>query len=288
MIWLILSILCSSLIFVAFKSFERYRVSNLQAIVVNYFVAFSVGLLGGEFDWHAGEVLHKPWFSSTLILGIIFISLFQLMALVSQRWGVSAVSVAVKMSLVIPVVFAIWRYHESLGIIKLSGIIAALLAVYFATRKPEKTKRDWRLAFLPLLLFLGSGFLDAFLAYNQNELVPEAESAYFSSQIFLMAGIMGVLWFAIAWARKRQQPQWRAIWGGIALGIPNYGSIYFLLRALGSNNLGSSVIFPINNVGIVLLSVILGRLLFSEKISTINLAGIILAMLAIGLMTIAK
>ncbi len=289
MTWLFLSILCSTLIFIVFKLFARFHISNLQAIVVNYFVAFFTGFWMFPFAINPVEIIEKPWFSSILILGALFISLFQLMAFVSQKFGVAAVSVAVKMSLVIPVIFAMWRYGENLGFLKVMGIVAALVAVWLATRKPGKTQGDLKLAIVPLVLFVGSGFLDAFLKYNQQELLPPADKARFTSLIFLTAGIIGIFWFAAKckWGNERP-PQWRALLGGLALGIPNYGSIYFLLKALEMRDLESSAIFPINNVGVVALSTLCGFLLFNEKLSPKNRLGILLAMVSIGLIAFHK
>lgn len=288
MIWLLFSIACSTLIFIVFKLFARYQVDNLQAIVVNYFVAFGVGLITAAPGFELTEIPTKPWLWSVVILGTIFIAMFQLIALVSQKFGVAAVSVAVKMSLVIPVVFAISYYGESFTWLKLAGIVLALAAVFFATRKPAKTRGHISLIFLPLILFLGSGFLDLFLKYNQQELVAPADQGFFASLIFLMAGILGVIWFVVAWLLGKNRPQARSLIGGLALGIPNYGSIYFLIKALDIENLESSVVFPINNVGIVALSVICGCFLFNENLSPINKLGIILALISIGLMTFSN
>lgn len=289
MIWLILSISCSTLIFIIFKLFPKYGIDNLQAIVVNYFIAFAVGSLSGDFSFKITELPEKPWFISIIILGFLFISLFQLMAIISQKFGVTAVSVAVKMSLVIPVVFAIIYYGDSIGVLKIMGILMALAAVYFSTRKPSATKGHPEMMWLPLLLFIGSGFLDSFLKYNQQELVPITEHAYFASAIFLMAAIIGTFWLGISIIFQRTSTtHWKNILAGIALGIPNYGSIYFLIKALDMQNLESSFIFPINNVGVVALSVVCARILFNENLSRQNVLGVILAIISIALMTFVK
>ena len=154
-----------------------------------------------------------------------------------------------------------------------------------ATYKPEKTKgHPWQM-FMPVLLFLGSGLLDAFINYNQRLLVPAHEHAYFASGIFLIAGLLGILFVSIRKLKTHVPIKGKNIIGGIFLGIPNYGSIYFLLRALEVPTLESSVVFPVNNVGIVLLSVIVGRSAFSERLSGLNKAGIAFAIIAIALIT---
>lgn len=286
MIWLLLSIASSTLIFAIFKLFTKYNINNLQAIVVNYYVAFAVGFLSGDFDFSVLDLGSKPWSVSIIILGFLFITLFQVMALVSQKFGVSAVSVAVKMSLVIPVLAAVFIYHEDISFLKGIGILCALAAVYLATLKPEKTKGKPAYLFLPIILFVGSGFLDAFINFNQAILVPVGDQAYFASSIFFVAGIFGFIFISYQALMKKVSFQWKNILAGILLGIPNYGSIYFLLQALEIKSLESSVIFPINNVGIVALSVIVGKLFFNEHLSKTNKAGIALALIAILLIAI--
>lgn len=287
MIWLLLSISCSILIFIVFKYFKQYEVNNLQAILVNYFIAFTIG--NWQNDWANSplEIPEQAWFYSILLLGLLFISLFRLMAWVSQNFGLATVSVAVKMSVIVPVSFGVVYFKESLGPLKLSGIIMALVAVYMTTYKPDKTKKSAHFLWYPILLFLGSGFLDAFLKYNESQLVPPSQQAWFASSIFGMAAIFGIFLVLHQIIRTDTKLEWKSLIGGIALGIPNYGSIYFLLRALSFEGLESSSIFALNNVGIVTFSALLGTFFFKEKLIKINTIGILLAILSIVLITIA-
>jgi uncharacterized membrane protein len=78
----------------------------------------------------------------------------------------------------------------------------------------------------------------------------------------------------------------RSILGGIALGVPNFFSIYFLLRALQNEVLNSASVFTINNVAIVMFSTLLGILLFKEVLSTKNWVGITMAVLSILLVAV--
>jgi drug/metabolite transporter (DMT)-like permease len=283
MIWLALSIICSVLIFVVFKLIGNYKIDNLQTILVNYLVAFTVGQALNGFNANLLLVPQKPWFWSVLLLGFLFITLFQLMAWVSQTFGVASVSVAVKMSVIIPVGFGIWYFNESLTFLKIVGLALALAAVFLATYKPNRVKGDAKMLALPLLLFFGSGFLDAFINYNEAQLVPPEEHALFASSIFGVAGLFGVLFVLYRRFTNQRAFQWKAVLSGIALGIPNYGSIYFLLLALNTPQLPSSNLFALNNVGIVALSALLGTLAFAEKLSVLNKIGLGLALISMVL-----
>ena len=80
---------------------------------------------------------------------------------------------------------------------------------------------------------------------------------------------------------KRELYQAKNIFGGIVLGIPNYGSLYFLLKALDASNLESSKIFPINNICIVCATAFAGIFIFSEKFNRKKLIGLGMAILSI-------
>ena len=73
--------------------------------------------------------------------------------------------------------------------------------------------------------------------------------------------------------------------GGLLLGIPNYGSLYFWIQALKvlkiKFNWDSSTLFPINNIGVVCLSALIGFLLFKETFSMRKLIGFVLAVASI-------
>ena len=74
MIYLLLSILFSSGLFVIFKFFEIYKIDVLKAIVVNYVIAFILGFLFSESNFSILEVPKQPWFLGSIFLGILFIA----------------------------------------------------------------------------------------------------------------------------------------------------------------------------------------------------------------------
>ncbi len=289
MIFLVLSVLSSSVIFVIFKLFNRFGINTLQAIIFNYFFAFSAGILVDAQPFNPGRIPTEPWFPGILILGFLFIAVFYLAALTTQRSGLSVVSVATKMSVAIPVLFGIILYNESTGFVKVTGIIMALIAVYLTSIKKKEgiTIRKRNLVY-PLLVFFGSGIIDTTLKFLETSYVAEVDVALFTSSIFATAGIIGTLILVIQGIRGTLKLSLKNLLGGIALGIPNFGSIYFLVLALRSNGMESSTVFPLNNVAIVMVSTFLGILLFKEKMLPKNWIGIGVAVLSIILIASAE
>lgn len=287
MIYLLFSVLSSTLIIVLFKLFEKHKVNTLQAIVVNYFSAFTCGVLLYDSAINVSEIITSNWFIGAIALGFLFILIFNLMALTAQRNGLSVASVAAKMSVVIPIVFGIVVYHESVGFQKITGIIFALIAVYLTAVKRNSQISLKKGLLLPFSVFLGAGIIDTSIKYIETTYLASNGIPIFSATIFACAALIGTLLLVIQKIKGEFRFDVKSIFGGIILGIVNYGSIYFLLKALQYEGLESSSIFTLNNVAVVMLSTIIGLILFKEHISKKNWIGITIAIISILLVTLS-
>jgi len=286
LIFLLLSILFSTGLFVIFKYFGIYKIDVLKAIFVNYIVAFSMGFFFAERQIPISEIYLEPWFSGALFLGALFVSIFFVMAMTAQKNGVSVTSIAGKMSVVVPIFFGIILYNESVTFLKIVGIIMALIAVYLSSVKEEKSEKNGTLL-LPILLFIGSGTIDTLLKYIQENYVSDEDVSIFSGSLFGIAGVFAFFILVIKTIKKREAFGYKNIIAGIILGIPNYYSIIFLIKALQNKNFESSTLFTINNVAIVVVSTLVGLFFFKEKFSIKNKIGVAMAVLGIIIVTIA-
>ncbi|TYB77387.1 DMT family transporter [Bizionia gelidisalsuginis] len=281
MIALIFSILSSTFIFVIFKLFKKYQVNTLHAIVFNYYTACAFGLLHYKTPVNITTILNAKWLIGAIVLGVLFITVFNIMALTVQKNGLSVASVASKMSVVIPIVFGIYLYHEKLGVLKIVGIVFALIAVYLTSIKEKKVVFNSKGLWLPLSLFLGAGIIDTFINYIENTYLEPDSIPIFSATIFCFAGLIGTLLILVKSTKPPLNLSYKSVVGGFFLGVANYYSIHYILLALQSKHLESSIVFTINNVAIVATSTLLGLLLFKEKLITKNWIGIGLALLSI-------
>ena len=287
MIYLLFSILASTVILILFKLFEKNNVNTFQAIVINYFIACLCGILSYNASINISQIISSKWFYGALFLGFLFITIFNVMALTTQRNGLSVASVAAKMSVIIPVAFGIYVYGESLGMQKGIGITLALFAVYFTSVKPRTNFDSKKGLLLPFLLFLGSGVIDTSIKYLETTYVAKNGIPIFSATIFFFAGLIGIGILINKMISSSVKLDIKSVYGGMALGIVNYGSIYFLLKALQFEGTESSTIFTINNVAIVMLSTLIGLILFNEKLFVKNWLGIVIAIISIVLVTLA-
>ena len=287
MIFLIFSVFITSLLFVIFKLFDVYKVNTFQAIVLNYAVALCFGFVHSEISLSVTEIPQQPWFLGATILGFLFITVFLVMGITAQKNGLSVASVAGKMSVVIPVVLGIFLYNESIGFVKIIGIILALVAVYLSSAKSDTAPVKFKNLLFPMLLFLGSGSIDTLLKYTEDTYVSKGAVPMFLSTIFGCALLFGIFFMVIQFFSKKVKFEWKTLIGGIALGVPNYYSMEFLLKALQTEGLESATIFTINNVSVVVLTTVFALLFFKEKLVKKNWIGIGLAIISILLVVSA-
>lgn len=280
MIALILSILSSSVIFVIFKLFNRFKINTFQAIVFNYFTAFLIGVSLYGNEWNSKALEQVNWIYFVFIASLLFISLFIIMGLSSQLNGVASTSVAVKMSMAFSLLLMIIGYGEEVSILKVIGIILAIAGVIMVSIEKKGTtsvNSGWML----LVLFLGSGALDFSLNYTQKNMLGTLTPSLFSAFGLGLAGIFGLIILLFRKFKGEEKLESKNILAGIILGIPNYFSIYLLLLSYKTTGLKDSSALAITNVGVVLTSSLIGFLLFKESHSTRKVIGLIAALSAI-------
>jgi len=281
MIYLLLTIVSSTSIYVIFRMAQNYSCKLPDLISLNYLVATILGF--GFLSEFATNSLSgsKSWLTFAVILGVLFIAMFYLIGNSSQKAGITVTTLANKLSLVFPVLFSLVYFNEQISPVKYIGIITAVIAVFLTVFKPEIRKTNLSYFLLPVSIFIGSGITDSVVKYVQTMKIDQTESAIFSSFVFLVAFIISLI---ISLFKRRLI--WKSIHSptlifGVLLGLVNFGSLYFLINALNKSNLKSSLVFAVVNISIVLLSAIAGRFLFNEKLSKINMAGIFLAIISI-------
>jgi drug/metabolite transporter (DMT)-like permease len=288
MIELILAVLFSSGIFAIFKLFVRFQIDTFQAIVFNYFTAALCGFGLYWNTWDPINLIQISWIPFAFISGILFISLFVILGLSSQRNGVAITSVATKMSMATGILGMIFLYNESVGILKVVGILSAIIGVVAVSWVKSKNEKGQGALWMLLLLFFGSGLLDVVLNYAQKNSLGTLTPALFSAFGLAIAGIFGLLILIVQLILGKSKIELKNILAGVVLGVPNYFSIYLLISSYQSTGWTDSTVLSVINVSVVLISTLIGLIFFQEKINRLKLIGLIFSLSAITLLYFAE
>jgi drug/metabolite transporter (DMT)-like permease len=286
MFYLLAVILLNTLLYAFFKLFPKYKVDTLQAIVANYWTCVATGsIFLGYFPVNSASI-SQPWTPWAMLMGIGFISIFNLVAYCTRKEGITTATIANKLSLVIPVLFSVLLYNEQLTPVKVVGILLAFPAVYLTTRTKGEEGKVQSL-FWPALLFIGSGLLDTLVKFVEQAYLdtPQVQAEY-TIHVFSTAALIGTILIIGLTVAKKVKLHPRNIIAGILLGIPNYFSIYYLIRLLNSDYMQSSAAIPVSNIGVVVTSCIAAILIFKESANRQRVIGLLLAVMAILLISL--
>ena len=115
MIDIVLGIICFTIILILFKVMNKYGADNLQVISFNYLTAACLSISLTSHSYTFDEITKSDWLFYAIGVGVMFIIVFNLLALATQKIGIAIATVANKMSVVIPVIAAyfLFRFYET-------------------------------------------------------------------------------------------------------------------------------------------------------------------------------
>ena len=283
MIFLILAILFSTGVFVAMRLFERFGLDNHQALMWNYVFASATGfIVCDKFDT-LPQLVDEPWFGLSILTGFWFIFTYLLMTASTQRSGVTVTSLSSKLSVVLPILAGVIMLGERLNFVATMGIVLALVALVLVLGgKKESGNKNNRKWLLPVFIFFGTGTGDILMKITEQQNTV-GNLGFMIAFIYFVALVFGVI--IVVWdiAIGKSKWQWKSAVGGIGLGVINYFSTYSVYNAMRCFD--NVVLFPIYNIGVVSVTALVGWLCFKEKLTLKNYIGLVIAVIAVILIT---
>ncbi len=278
LLFLALAALSAAMLFTMFKWLSMYGIDRLHAIVLNYLFAAALSFLAAP---PAADNIPATQSAAPVVTGILFFTVFMLIAASTRERGLAVTTTAAKMSVVIPVLAGLGYYGERADLATWGGILLALAGVYLmVSRSRVSLRKPGRRVWLPVAVFAGSGLADTSVKYTQHSHLSEHGMFTVMGMVFLAAGMAG-LPFAVFRAWKRKAPAGREWLWGATFGVVNFFSLFFLFKCLHMPGASSAVVFITLNAGVVVLAVVAARALFREALTGWQLAGMGLSVIAI-------
>ena len=298
MLFLGLSIVLSVLLLLNFRLFPRYDINTFQAIVFNYPVCFLTGLLLLPAGQSFSIDFSQTWTWLALGLGVGFILTFMLSGASTQRMGITVTSLANNLSLVIPVCFSLFIFQTGGKVfdgLNYLGLLLAVVAVGLSTYKkqpkadmaaPVSSRRVGTGFMLPVAVFLFYGATNTMINYMNLRYIPSADkTVQVTLTMVLGAVVAGSVMLVVRLIQGKETIQTKSLLGAVTLGIPNFLSFYLLLLALTAFGGNGAFVYPLYNIGVILVAALLAALLFKEQLSSANKIGLVMAVVAIVLIS---
>lgn len=278
MINLLLAIASSSLVSIVMRTSEKYTKGNHGMLAVNY----GICVIMAAFYTGFGNLFPKTdgiGFTLGLgaVTGVIYLTGLLLVQLNIRKNGVVMTSIFQKLGLLIQLLISVVFFKEQPEVMQVIGIAICLIAVVMINFEKEQTAIGFKLGLF--LILLNSGLCDG-LSKVHEELGNPALSDHF---LFYTFGVALILCAALI-AAKKESFGWKDIAFGVLLGVPNYFSASFLLKAL--NDLAAVIVFPTFSVATVVVISMTGLLVFKEKLSKKQWIGMGLILVALVLLNL--
>lgn len=278
-----LSVFCSLSIAQILKLAENKKMRVLHILVCNYLAGFLISIFNStEFSLIPEVNSHiSIWLLGlTVLLGVIFIANMVVYSRSIDRVGMGVSIAAMRMSLIFPIGISLFVFGETIGIIKYGGIILALGSLLLMVpRISSKSITGISDAWLPILIFLMTGFADTGLKIYEQLFASQISEDLFVSGIFFISFLVGG---SILIKRGEINFSYKEIGYGIATGIVNLYSSIFLIYAL--KLMPGSIVFPIVNVTLVVLGTFIGIFLWKDHPSIKQWSGLAVAIISIFLL----
>lgn len=276
MIYIVIAVICSVIVSINFKLFKRYDTNAYQAIVFNYPTAALLCYYGFKPNLSVSPNLQE-WTLFAIVAGLL-LSIFYFIGKSIATSGIVLTAIAQRLSLVIPVLSAFLIFSETTTNLKLLGLVIGITALY-ASKPIGKANLKEAVNWYPIIVFFGTGILDVLFNFlTKLQYITFTSSLVY---IFMIASFYGFASLFYQYQKGVLKFQVKAALAGVALGIFNFGSIYFYIKALKLESHRPSVVFSSLDIGVIFLGFLVGILLFKEKLTKLNVIGFVLALIAI-------
>jgi len=306
MINLAFAVVCSVAIGMIFKHTGPTDIDRTALLTVNYAAAVGVAtlLIGVGGRSVEGKLGLSP---SLLALGVgtgaLLIAGFFLLAYATDVAGMSLAIGVMRVSVVIPFLASWLVWEEVPSAAQGVGMVLAAGAFFLIARKERRPEPvpiaagegtggpseatiapdvDWHAFGVLALTFCMGGGVDLSMKTFEEGFGATNSRVLFLLLAFGVAFLIGAVMVGVQGLRKGKWPGARTVGWGLLLGVVNYGSLEFLLRAVAV--LPGPFVFPANNIAIMVLAAGLGVYFWGEHLSRPNRIGIGLAIIALVLL----
>jgi drug/metabolite transporter (DMT)-like permease len=256
--YLLLAVFCSAMISITMRLSSGRVKGQFVMLAANYLVCAALGGIYSDFSLlsaaQSGLGLTAGF---AVINGVILLAGLVLLQVSTRKNGVVLSSLFMKLGLLVPFAVSILFLRETPTGLQVAGFCVALGAMVLFNLKKDGVGRFSMGLFLLLLI---NGAADTIVKLFE-ELGPARLSDHFLCFSFAVAFLLSVGFILF----KKERFQWTAVLFGVMIGVVNFFSFKFLLRALAQ--IPAVVAFPTYSVATMLVVTVSGIVFFKERLS---------------------
>ena len=279
MMYLILAILSSAGVSLVMRlSVDRIK-NNITMLAAGY---LSCTLLALLHTLISGNIrLSGEGFPLTAVLGgaagILLLAGFVFLQLNVKINGVVLSGVFAKLGVLVPTLLSVLIFKEKPKILQIIGFALAIAAIILINSEHDEKKAGSKTALI--LLLLSNGLADSMSKVYEEVGCEDLQDVYLLISFF-SAFILCIILLLC----KKQSVTPADVGYGLLLGVPNYYSARFLIKALAT--VPAVAAYPTYSVATIVVITVAGVLLFHEKLTKRQIIGMAVIAAALVLLNL--
>ncbi len=274
MLYLLLAIVSSAMVTICMRLSEGKTSGGISLLAVNYCACMAIAAAYMGFELAPAHPGLGLTVGMSLFNGFIYLFGFIMLQSSIRKNGVVLSSTFMKLGLLVPMAVSVGLFGERPGIMQLLGVLLALAAIVLINLEKDDAVVTSKTGLLLLLLSCGSAdaMSKVFEGYGDQAL---------SEQFLFYTFASAFLFAVIRMIRQKERPGLKEIGYGLLVGVPNYFSARFLLRAVEA--LPAVIVYPTFSVATIVVISLAGVCFLRERLKKRQWTaiGMILAALAL-------
>lgn len=231
-----------------------------------FFVAAAAILL--LFDLRAFEKITSftVWYGVVYGILVFFAQWCYTVAL--SRGTTSICAMIYSMAFIISSIAGVLFWNEPFGILTALGLVLAVSAVATSTFSGDKTKKSGKGFLIPNLIAMLCGGFTGILQKNHQASADKENLQAFLIIAFLFAAVLAFSFAFVYGKRIEKEKREQFVWTKASLCSVCAGGCFgmaSMLNTLLAGRLPSTLIFPVYNVGLMMMCLLFGIIIFKEK-----------------------
>ena len=278
MVYLILAICSSALISIIMRLSTDKVSGGVSMLVMNYLMCLimSVGYAG------VGSLFpNDPALPATLgmgaIHGVLYLAGFVLFQINVKQNGVVLPAIFMKLGLLVPMAASVCFFGEMPNLNQIVGFVIAVAAIILINFEKEQSVVRFKAGLI--LLLLAGGTADV-----MSKVFEELGNTALSNQFLFYTFLVAFLLCAGLVLYKKEHIGKNEVIYGLIIGVPNFFSAKFLLKALES--VAAVIAYPTYSVATILTVTVAGVLFFKEKLGKRQWLAVAVILVALVLLNL--
>ncbi len=220
--------------------------------------------------------------ADAILFGVLYglnLSVFLLFKMLSLTSGpVSVTSMIASCSFIIATVFSILYNKESVSSIKVIGMVMMLISLFLCVDRKNKNllaSKNWK--YYVTIFFFAGGMIGIInKLFQASDAKNELDSMLLTASL-VSALVLAVMAVVLDRIQKTGAPKIYRSGIGFILACGVVSCVYNRLNVYLAGVMDGALLFPISNGSLLLLNDLTGVFLFKEKLSKIQIFGMIVA-----------